>query len=976
MCAASLFQAIALAAPGDSDLISARDTHISFPTPASRGGTLPSISVHGRFVAFQSDSTQFISGDTNNQSDIYVRDRTAGVFERVSVSSTGAQSNGGSRSPSISADGRYVAFTSDASNLVPDDSNSVEDVFVHDRSTGTTTRVSGDTSGTTGGHTIDRAISADGRYVAYVSGGASSSARDINSYVYDRLTNVRETVEFQPDPTLVSARIFSPHVSDDGRYIVFAWIGYRYSDNPDSLPDILQRVYLQDRLTHVTKQLDVSSTGMLGNGESGEPTISADGRFAAFTSTATNLTSDGKNGIIDVFVSDRLKGTITRASRALNGAGGIGGSSSDPFLSDDGRYVTFNSLASNLVAGDTNVHVDTFVYDRQTQVTRRTSVSSSGTQANADSFISSISGDGRLIAFASVASNFVANDTNETDDIFVRDMSASSTALVSISTVSSRTASGNSTDGATSASGRHIAFLSYAPDLVPGDTNSSADIFVRDRLNGTMERVSVSSTGVQADAGSSNPAISPDGRYVTFRSRASNLVANSPVDGGLFVHDRQTGAMRLLDVLDDTSPAVFGSFVSADRRYIVFDSEASNLVAGDTNGAFDVFVRDRQMGTTKRVSVSSNGVQGNNTSVGGSISADGRYVVFQSFASTLAANDMSPNLDVFLHDLRAGTTTCISVSPPQSSDSYRPVISANGRFVAFTSFASHLIPDDSNDVRDAFVYDRSTGNTTRISVASSGVQANGDSQVESITADGRYIAFLSDASNLVSNDTNSTSDAFLHDRLTGTTSRVSANARGEQGNGPSRLTAMSSDGRSLVFASDATNFVANDRNDAGDVFVQQRRDVVAIRINVGGAGFTDSRGHFWMPERGFNTGIVSAFTSAVANTTDDVLYQTERWDQNTQPELQYTFPVPSGVYVVRLHFAENYVRNFGVGRRVFDVDMEGVRRFNNIDIFAEVGARAALVKSAMVNVTDGQLNILFHHQTQNPIIDAIEVIGE
>jgi len=160
------------------------------------------------------------------------------------------------------------------------------------------------------------------------------------------------------------------------------------------------------------------------------------------------------------------------------------------------------------------------------------------------------------------------------------------------------------------------------------------------------------------------------------------------------------------------------------------------------------------------------------------------------------------------------------------------------------------------------------------------------------------------------------------------------------------------------------------------VFARTRQIPQVVRINVGGAGFTDSHGRFWEADRGYNTGSVSTYTSAIAGTDDDVLYQTERWDADGAPELQYGIAVPNGTYLVRLHFAENYARNFVVGARVFDVDLEGVRAFENVDVFKEAGARTALVKSASVNVNDGKVDIVLRHQAQNPIIDAIEIIQQ
>jgi hypothetical protein len=149
-----------------------------------------------------------------------------------------------------------------------------------------------------------------------------------------------------------------------------------------------------------------------------------------------------------------------------------------------------------------------------------------------------------------------------------------------------------------------------------------------------------------------------------------------------------------------------------------------------------------------------------------------------------------------------------------------------------------------------------------------------------------------------------------------------------------------------------------------------------IRVNAGGGGYTDSRGHFWQGDRGYNTGHATVYSAPIWNSNDDGLYQSEHWDAKGAPELQYNFDVPNGTYIVRLHFAENHAQSFGVGQRVFDVDLQGAPTFTNLDVYAEAGAQAALIKTATVEVTHGRLNISFRHHTQNPIINAIEIVSQ
>ncbi len=410
------------------------------------------------------------------------------------------------------------------------------------------------------------------------------------------------------------------------------------------------------------------------------------------------------------------------------------------------------------------------------QVTVRISVSSGGAQGTQESLAPAISADGRYVAFVSFAANLVSGDTNGHSDVFVRDRRTGTTERVNVSD-SGAQANADSFTPSMSADGRYVAFSSFASNLVSGDTNGNLDVFVRDRQLGTTERVSVSTGGIQGNGNSATlgQALSADGRYVAFYSDASNLVAgdtNAHTD--VFVRDRQAGATDCASLAISGSVGnldSLGSTISADGRYVVFESRAWNLVTGDTNGFMDVFVRDRQSGTTDRVSVDSAGGQADHDSgdSGMPISSDGRYVAFASGATNLVAGDTNGTSDVFVRDRQAGTTERVSVATGGAEGagaSGLPItsMSADGRFVAFTSTAANLVASDTNGSMDAFVHDRQSGTTERVSVSSSGVEANADSTGLSISADGRYVAFQSDASNLVSGDSNATRDIFLRDR--------------------------------------------------------------------------------------------------------------------------------------------------------------------------------------------------------------------
>jgi Tol biopolymer transport system component len=403
------------------------------------------------------------------------------------------------------------------------------------------------------------------------------------------------------------------------------------------------------------------------------------------------------------------------------------------------------------------------------------SVSTAGVQGNGGSLSSAISADGRFVAFMSNASNLVPNDTNGFADVFVRDRQLGTTERVSVDSGGVQGNVGGGAGGLSiSADGRFVAFASSSTNLVPGDTNGFSDVFVRDRQLGLTERASVDSGGVQGNNSSSAPSVSADGRYVAFASAATNLVPGDTNGyGDIFVRDRQLGLTERVSV---NSAGVQGNFVSqnglaisGDARFVAFASNATNLVPGDTNSFTDVFVRDRQLGLTERVSVDSGGVQGNDGSYTPSVSADGRYVAFFSVATNLAVGDTNGKFDIFVHDRQVGTTERVSIDSAgvQGNDnSYDPAISADGRCVAFFSWATNLVPGDTNFDGDIFVHDRLLGTTSRVSVSSGGAQANGNSgdNDTSISAEGRFVAFESAASGLVPSDINGVGDVFVRDR--------------------------------------------------------------------------------------------------------------------------------------------------------------------------------------------------------------------
>ena len=377
-----------------------------------------------------------------------------------------------------------------------------------------------------------------------------------------------------------------------------------------------------------------------------------------------------------------------------------------------------------------------------------------------------------------------------------------------------------------SVDGRFTFFSSYADNLVAGDTNGRNDAFIHDQKTGNTTRVSVSSSGVEGNLDSYGNSISADGRYVTFSSEATNLV---PFDTNglkdIFVHDRNTGTTSRVNVASSGLQANDVSFthsISADGRFIAFASAATNLVPFDLNGYWDVFLHDRTLATTTRISVTPSGLGANGISYSPVISSDGHFVAFISAADNLVPNDTNIRYDILVYDRIAGGLTRASVdSTGLQSNGYchYPAISADGRFVTFQSEATNLVPADTNDEYDIFVHDRQTGLTTRASVDSAGVEGDGHHSISSISDNGRYVAYMSSSTNLVAGDSDDW-DGFLHDRQTGETKIVGLSSAGEQGNNPQFFgVKISGDGSALIFYSESDNLVPEDTNGFLDVFV-------------------------------------------------------------------------------------------------------------------------------------------------------------
>lgn len=398
-----------------------------------------------------------------------------GTIIRISVASDGSQANNRSSQAAISADGRYIAFLSRATNLVENDTNGFYDVFLRDTATNTTSRVSVAEDGAQANGSSDWvSLSTDGRIIAFDStatnliSGDTNRARDV--FVRNLEGGPVERISNFPY-TGPEEHSFTPSLSSDGRYVAFASI----AGSPINLPE----VFLYDRQTAQMEYIARSYDGSAANGSSLIPHISGDGRYVSFTSFASNLVPNDTNLKNDVFVRDRLLAQTRRPSSNLSGASGNQESGGNK-ISLDGHFIVFDSLASDLVAGDTNNMSDVFVYDQQSQTVTRVSIGANGVQANGDSDSARLSSDGRYVIFSSTATNLIPNDTNGVRDVFLRDLQTGEIIRLSIALDGSG-ANGNSYPEAFSADGRYVLFNSEASNLVPNDTNGVRDLFLYDR---------------------------------------------------------------------------------------------------------------------------------------------------------------------------------------------------------------------------------------------------------------------------------------------------------------------------------------------------------------------------------------------------------------------------------------------------------------------------------------------------------------
>jgi Tol biopolymer transport system component len=561
-----------------------------------------------------------------------------------------------------------------------------------------------------------------------------------------------------------------------------------------------------------------------GNGDSVSPLLSPDGRYVLFVSSANNLTlDDNSQPGLDVFVRDRASNTTVLVSANWTGTGGGNGHSRFAGISANGRYVVFESEASDLVPGDTNGTSDIFVRDLVARTTTLVSVATDGGPGNGPSTDAVMTPDGRYVAFISSATNLVVGDTNKLADVFVRDLITQTTLLASVGAM---IPVGATTAGVSSVSitpdGRYVAFCSGAAGLASGVTNRPVgEVYVRDVVAGTTLWASTNSAvlaltllGLQ-NVPSTHAAISDDGRFVAFKTGTTNgagpaliLRYDSSSNSAAVV---STNAMPAFPFSDD----LFGPEMTPDGRFVAFA-----MREGPTNTfQSSLHLWDGQNLTDALISADgSGGVPTNTVSHTPALTPDGRFVAFLSDATALVGNTVSSGLHVYLRDILAGTTQLLDADTNGvgSTDDTGavPSLSADGSLVVFAGPDGGLAAGDQNGFLDVFLRNVMNASTEMISLRSAVVPQTGDrasglTQI-SLSADGRWVAFASEADDLVAKDTNQAEDVFVRDLAAGTTMVVSAGTNGLPAfGGGSYAPVISADGRFVAFLSTATNLVAS-----------------------------------------------------------------------------------------------------------------------------------------------------------------------
>jgi hypothetical protein len=952
-----------------------------FGNTGNGASNIPSLSADGNIVVFQSTASDLLPGVTlPNQ--IYAYNRTTNSSTLVTVNDVGGgPSQFGGSAPAVSANGQFVVFISTSKDLVSQNVGSdlnLDQLYIRDMIHGTTTLVSEAPNGIAGGNFDSGgdssalqsrpalySISENGRYVAFWSQATNlispAPANKNQLYVRDLQTSTTRLASTNSSgaaagPSDLSENPFSSlSVTNDGSILFATTIGSLVNGDTNGLSD----VFINDGTTKLVSR-NVTNTGA-GDDDSNAATWNSDYSKVYFLSTATNLTTGGSNGKQQLYVRDLTTGTTTLVTHAIGAPTQASDGDTVNFtISLDGRYVSLESSASDLVSVSTNLSANVFLIDTNgNNSTALISTGTGGDGAFGNSGFPVISGDGTKIVFKSNAPNLIdgyVSNSNASPDYFVYDRLAGTTTLLDADRINPLLG-GNGTEDFGESGGQVaisndaavIAFQALSSNLIENDNNLAADVFIKD-ASGTRS-VSLHDASIPDSflVGGYSWGVSTDGRYVLLVNTGSRLSSTSdaslylkdtvtgdltPInpgstttifsarispdgrfvvfsDGQVKIFDRTTGTLEVVSQTPDGSNSN-GNFqsdvdVSSDGRYVTFAGNAPDLVAGlnDQNGTFipDIYLRDRQLATTALVnrkqgtsSTTSNGGYGQHLQ----ISANGATVVFDSIATDLTANN-DPNgntsLDTFTFNVATQLVSLVSVTVAgQAAGSHEFTVSADGQTVAFSSSGGNLVPAVFGDHVYVRNIQQSTTQLVDMNSANTG-PTTGASRLPKITPDGRYVLFESEAGDLVVGypNANSNTDVYVRDLQTHQTSLASVSTDGVTGgNGQSNLdenggkgrTQISPNGRYIVFESRATNLTADfvDANGTSpDLFLRDQvagtTQLVSRSTTGTGGNASTSANTFNWPEQfmALNDGRVIFFSYAsnlVTAVDADVNYDT------------------------------------------------------------------------------------------------------
>jgi hypothetical protein len=849
-------------------------------TGGGNGDSFPTgISTNGQFALFESSASDLVANDTNNTTDIFVRDVINGTTTLVSTNPAGGSASGISRGSVLTSDGRYVAFTSAATNLVANDANGIADVFVRDLQAGTTTLVSvgavtNSNPPITGTATSSESpeITPDGRYLAFYSTATNLVPKVMTTgeiYVRDLVggktiwasTNARAIFKSTIGGTNVISCNYS--ISDDGQFVAFEVC--TNSGGGSSARGIILRYSLTTGLTDIINTN--ASVPLLSYELIHNLSITPDGRFVTYVVGSSSTNS--------IYCWDAQTGTSTLVSVSTDNSTPANGVSDSPVISANGQFVAFTSTGTNLVNNSLAGNCHVYVRDLLGGVTQLLDADTNGVGVGVDAMtVSAMSADGSVVAFDS--ENLLPDNRHLVHDVFTRNVPSAVTTLISAANpaLPSQTPDGISgfTSFSVSSNGQFVAFYSDADNLVAGDTNGCRDVFVRDLVAGVNYLVSGNTNGTSGDYISTDPAISGNGRYVAFTSSADNLVAGDTNNAqDVFVRDLLSGTTMLVSVSTNGfysgNSDSYSPVISANGRYVLFHSKASNLAAGSftfSSGLDNLFFRDLQAGITYPLTTT--GVHA------AAMTPDGQNVAFIF------------NGILYLWNAQLAALTYTNIPSPSGPSPFPAVaISANGQKAAFVSgttptlnfvdllanirttvltsasYQSHVGLRLNNDgrfltyaaavqnspIQNIYLYDSLLNTNLLVSQNYNGTGAAGtNSDSPAISPEGRFVAYRSFANNIVPFDFNNAADVFLYDTSNNATILISVNAAGSaSADDRSLKPVFSADGRTLFFQSWASDLSGNDFSSGSDIFAL---DLTALPMttDTGGGGATNAETGF------------------------------------------------------------------------------------------------------------------------------------